>query len=153
MRVRVAAATTAVVAAAALGACADDGPYVGRSPTAGLRGESGGCPPITGYVFPVAEHGSADFAGAAVIEIDAGDSFFAPTCALNVPAGAVTLRVTNTGTMKHNVTITEQGIDVDVLPGETIDVDVDVTAGAAPLVFVCKYHRTAGMVGALVAGR
>lgn len=55
--------------------------------------------------------------------------------------------------MKHSVTITDQGIDVDVLPGETVDVDVDVTAGAAPLLFVCKYHRTAGMVGALVTGR
>ncbi len=126
-----------------------------------LRGSSGAirrpraanCPPIAGYPFPVAEHGSADFAGAAVIEIDAGDSFFAPTCALNVPAGVVTLRVTNTGTMKHNVTIPEQGIDVDVLPGETVDVAVEVEAGARPTVFVCKYHRTAGMVGALVTGR
>ena len=65
----------------------------------------------------------------------------------------VTLRVTNTGTMKHNVTIPEQGIDVDVLPGETVDVAVEVETGARPTVFVCKYHRTAGMVGALVTGR
>ena len=147
-----AAVARIAVAAAALTACADDGPAGGRAgPFAGLR-EEATCPPIEGYPFPVANHCSADFAGAAVNEIDAGDSFFGPTCALNVPAGTITLRVTNMGTLKHNVSIPDQGIDVDVLPGETIDVAVDIEPGARPIVFVCKYHRTAGMVGALVTG-
>lgn len=84
---------------------------------------------ITGCPFPVAEHGSANFAGAAVIEIGVGDSSFAPTCVLNVPVGTAALRVTNNGTMKQSVTITDQGIDVDALPCETVD--VDVAAGAA----------------------
>lgn len=60
----------------------------------------------------------------------------------------MTLRVSNTGALKHNVTITDQGIDVDVARGETVNVDVQV--GSAPLVFICKYHRTAGMVGAVL---
>ncbi len=44
--------------------------------------------------------------------------------------------------------VADQGIDVDVAPGETIVVDVAV--GTETLVFVCKFHRTAGMVGAVV---
>jgi len=146
MRRRAAAAVVAAVAA--LASCADDGPYAGPS----AIGDQRPCPPIAGYSFPVADHGSADVAGARTIDITGGDSFFAPTCALNVPAGAVTLRVTNTGTMKHNVTVVDQGIDVDILPGETVEIDVDVPEGGAPLVYLCKYHRTSGMVGALAVG-
>lgn len=46
------------------------------------------------------------------------------------------------------MSLVDRGIDVDVAPGETIVVDVAV--GSETLVFVCKFHRTAGMVGAVV---
>jgi plastocyanin len=146
---RRAAVATAIVASAALASCADDGPSSGQGIFVAMDAET--CPPIEGYAFPVADHGSAEVSGATTIEVDGGDSFFAPTCALDVPAGTITLRVTNSGRQLHNVSISDQAIDVDVPPGETIDVEVEVEAGAAPIAYVCKYHRTAGMVGALVA--
>jgi plastocyanin len=107
------------------------------------------CTPIPGYSFPVSDHGGQRFDGN-TYRIAARDSFFQPTCALESTPGTVTLRVSNTGGLKHNVKIDEQGIDVDVEVGQTVDVDVEV--GADPVVFVCKYHRTSGMVGAVLPG-
>lgn len=95
----------------------------------------------------VNEEGTEQVTGATV-SLEAGDSFFGPTCASGVPAGTVTLTVENTGRQLHNVTVADQGIDQDVAAGETITVQVEV--GAAPQQFVCKYHRTSGMVGALL---
>lgn len=82
------------------------------------------------------------------VSVEAGDSFFGPTCTSGVAAGTVTLTVQNTGQALHNVSIADQGIDEDVEPGETIT--VQVTVGSSPVLYECKYHRTSGMVGALL---
>jgi len=146
-----------------LSACGDDGPdgptAIGGAgaalpaPTPGAVAEEVAippdlvCPPFEGYDGPVADEGIGASAGGA-IEVDAGDFFFAPTCIVNPANGTVSMTVTNSGGILHNVSVDEQGIDVDVAPGETIVVDVAV--GSEQLVFICKFHRTAGMVGALV---
>ena len=95
----------------------------------------------------VQDKGTEPASGAA-ISLEAGDSFFDATCVSGVAAGTVTLTVENTGQQLHNVSVADQGIDEDVEAGETITVEVEV--GSAPLQFVCKYHRTSGMVGALL---
>ena len=60
-----------------------------------------------------------------------------------------TLTATNTGnTTLHNVTIESLGVDTDVPGAQAIDVKVRVGSSALP--FVCKYHRTSGMVGVLL---
>jgi len=82
------------------------------------------------------------------VSIEAGDSFFAPTCVTDLPAGSITLTVRNSGRALHNVTVESLGIDEDVAAGQTITVTVRV--GSSPLPFFCKYHRTSGMVGALL---
>jgi plastocyanin len=82
------------------------------------------------------------------VSVEAGDSFFGPTCTSGVAAGTVTLTVHNSGQALHNVSIADQGIDEDVEAGETIT--VQVTVGSSPVQFECKYHRTSGMVGALL---
>jgi len=107
------------------------------------------CPPIDGYTGPVADHGVGAVANGEVV-IDAGDFFFGPTCAVSDAGVTVTMTVTNSGGILHNVSVADQSIDVDLQPGETIVVDIAVAD--APLVYICKYHRTAGMVGALLPG-
>jgi plastocyanin len=56
--------------------------------------------------------------------------------------------VHNTGQALHNVSVPDQNIDTDVQAGQTITVGVKV--GSAPFTFFCKYHRTSGMVGAII---
>ena len=96
----------------------------------------------------VADHGSAT-ARSAQLSLDAGDSYFEPTCGTNVPAGDMTLHVRNTGRMLHNISFPDQAIDQDIAPGDSATIKVKM--GTDPLRFVCKYHSAAGMVGALVA--
>ncbi len=107
------------------------------------------CPAAAGFTGNVSDHGVATARGAA-LSIDAGDSFFAPTCETGVPAGTVTLTVQNKGQALHNISVPDQGIDQDITAGQTVTVQVKV--GSAPLHFFCKYHRTSGMVGALLPG-
>ncbi len=108
---------------------------------------SASCPANSGLTGNVSDHGSAAATGS-TLAIEAGDFFFAPTCETGVQPGAVTMNVKNTGQALHNVTIASQGIDMDVAPGEAITVQIKVDKDAVP--YVCKYHRTSGMVGSLV---
>ncbi len=41
--------------------------------------------------------------------------------------------------------VADQGIDIDQVVGETIE--VPVTIGDGPLVYICKFHRSCGMAG------
>jgi plastocyanin len=82
------------------------------------------------------------------VSIEADDTFFAPTCVTGISAGTVTLTVHNGGTALHNLTIQSMGINKDVPAGQSIT--VTVTIGSSPVSFFCKYHRTSGMVGALL---
>ncbi len=158
-RLVLAGASAAALLLTACGADRPDGAtalgerVVQQPPTADAGGDASvdlasvSCPPIEGYDGPVADEGI----GAAVdgaVDIDAGDFFFGPTCVVNPADGTVTMTVTNSGGILHNVSVDDQSIDVDVAPGETIVVDVAV--GSEVVVFVCKFHRTAGMVGAVV---
>lgn len=138
--------------AAACGGSGNDaagGTASGRTPTAAVSASAAQCPPSAGLGDNVKDHGSARASGAAV-SLEAGDSFFAPTCETGVPAGKVTITLRNTGSALHNFSVPDQGIDTDVAAGKTITVEVDASAPA--LTFFCKYHRTSGMVGALLQG-
>jgi hypothetical protein len=65
-----------------------------------------------------------------------------------VHSGAITLRVHNDGVILHNLSIPSLHIDMDMTSGQTIT--VHVLMWKASLVFFCKYHRGAGMLGALL---
>jgi plastocyanin len=94
-----------------------------------------------------ADHGERAAAGPAD-RIVAGDFFFDPTCLADVPAGTFSLLVTNSGAALHNFSLPAQGIDQDIGPGQKVT--VTITVGATALQYFCKYHRTSGMVGALL---
>lgn len=104
------------------------------------------CPASAGPTGTFNDKGGEVVAGAE-FKIEAGDSYFGPTCALGVPKGPVSVTFTNTGQQLHNVSIPEQGIDSDIAPGDSVT--IRVTVGATPVAYFCKYHRTSGMVGAL----
>jgi plastocyanin len=150
-RIAASAAVVSVLAAACGGSGSDSpkGTAGPAGPTAVVSQVAAACPPSAGLGDNVKDHGSAPAPGAA-ITLEAGDSFFAPTCETGVPAGKVTITLKNTGSALHNFSVADQGIDVDVEAGKTISVEVDATAPS--VAFFCKYHRTSGMVGALLQG-
>ncbi len=149
--------TLATLLTLAAGACAGGGggqsaaPATGQTSAttaaAGAANGSQGCPAASGLRGNVADHGTAAASGSK-LQIQAGDSFFAPTCQTGVQAGTVTLVVHNSGKILHNLSVPGQGVDKDVVPGQTITVQVKIGGKALP--FFCKYHRTSGMVGSLL---
>jgi plastocyanin len=150
--------TVAALLALAASACGSSGgggngqskpPAASATTGSGSAGGSGRCPAGSGLRGSVNDHG-AQAASGPRLQVQAGDSFFAPTCQTGVRPGMVTLVVHNSGQMLHNLSIPKQGIDKDVAPGQTITVTVKVTGAAVP--YFCKYHRAAGMVGALLSG-
>lgn len=153
-RLAAAVATITLIA----GACGgDDNPSLGSgatsstSPSAASReGDSGAsCKELAGFAAgnQVLDKGAEPASGPEA-SVEAGDFFFRPTCTTGASSGTVNLTVHNTGQALHNVSIADQGIDQDVEAGKTISVQVQVAS--SPVQFVCKYHRTSGMVGALV---
>lgn len=135
-------------------ACSSGGGVTGNSsptPTVAVTttaAASGGtCPASAGLPPSTNIHGTVAASGSQ-ISIEAGDFFFNPTCVTGVHSGAITLTVHNGGVTLHNVSIPSLHIDMDITSGQTIT--VHVMMGKAPLVFFCKYHRGAGMLGALL---
>lgn len=106
------------------------------------------CPASAKLPANTVDKGGANATGA-TLHVDAGDTYFTPTCVLKVaPNTSVTLVVRNVGQMLHNVSVSDQGIDQDVDAGQTITMHIKV--GTVPVVYFCKYHRSLGMTASLV---
>jgi hypothetical protein len=148
-----------IVVILATAACGTGGAAAGQpSPTANpptapvstVGATSGECPATAGLPANVNVHGTTVASGSR-LSIEASDFFFSPTCVTGVKSGTITLIVHNVGQVLHNVSIPQLHIDQDVASGHTITVQVKM--GSAPLVFFCKYHRSSGMLGALLPSR
>jgi plastocyanin len=63
----------------------------------------------------------------------------------------VSVKLENEGNTTHSFTIDDQDIDVDVQPGKTKTVTVELTNGK-PVDFYCSFHRSSGMQGAFFTG-
>ena len=90
---------------------------------------------------------------AAVVDIKLSE--FAMTPAMPaVPAGDVTLRVTNTGTLVHNLTFNQGAQHTrDLQPGESQTITVkNVAEGEMPFLCTIPGHSASGMTGMLMAG-
>ncbi len=85
-----------------------------------------------------------------VASLEAFDRFFAPTILLGRPGADVKIVLRNGGFLRHNFSLPEQGIDVDIDPGDIRDADVRFPRSGR-LAFWCAFHRDAGMLGALDA--
>ena len=133
-----------LIFALGLAACGG-GNIAARQPA--VTAPSGRCPTSAGLPSNASDHGTVAASGRQ-LAIDANDFFFSATCVTGVLGGTLTLTVHNVGQALHNISIPSLNIDMDVAPGQTITVQVQM--GSAPLVFFCKYHKGVGMYGALL---
>lgn len=150
MRRTVAIALGALVTATLLVACGGGSGSSSGGSGGGSAGPTGG---TTGGLtidgITANDHGSKDIAGASSVELEAGDLFFAPTVLQGSAGQTLTITLKNEGGVRHNLTIESLGIDQDVGPGESVEVEVTLP-GSGSLTFFCKYHERSGMIGEFV---
>ncbi len=84
------------------------------------------------------------------------DPFYEPKNLELVLNREVTFTVLNEGKKVHNITIPGFAIDMDVAPGQTIDIKLPAVASAPRdgfYSFYCKFHQTEGEAGRInIAG-
>ena len=131
----VAAAVCLLVGAAACGGYGDDKKSEeGTTTIGGVQAES---------------HGTKDVSGeTGKVEIEMYDNYFEPTILEGKPGQKVTIELKNEGKVAHTFTISEQSVDQEVEPADAAEVDVTFPE-SGELTFVCKFHQSSGMVGAL----
>ena len=111
--------------------------------------EEGGSTTIAGMSAEV--HGTKDVSGeTGKVEIELDDDYFEPTILKGKPGQTVTLELKNEGNNPHTLTISEQSVDTEVQPGDEAEADVTFPQ-SGQLAFVCTFHESKGMVGALEA--
>jgi plastocyanin len=110
-------------------------------------GEEGGSTTIAGMSAEL--HGTKDVSGeTGKVEVELDDDYFEPTILEGEPGQTVTLELMNEGNNAHTLTISDQGVDQEVQPGDEAEVDVTFPE-SGQLAFVCRFHESNGMVGAL----
>jgi plastocyanin len=110
-------------------------------------GEEGGSTTIAGMTAEL--HGTKDVSGeTGKVEVELDDDYFEPTILEGEPGQKVTLELMNEGNNSHTLTISDQGVDQEVQPGDEAEVDVTFPE-SGQLAFVCRFHESNGMVGAL----
>ena len=121
-----------LVGAVLLASCSQDG-----TPQQGAReGET------------AAECSDVSSSGGAPAPLTMKDTFFEPFCLAASSTQPLTL--TNAGQALHNFSIEDQGVDIDVDPGEEFTTDpLGDLVRPGTFRFVCKYHEAQGMVGTL----
>ena len=111
------------------------------------NGEEGGSTTIGGKSASL--HGTKDVSGeTGKVEVEMYDDYFEPTVLEGEPGQTVTLELKNEGERPHTLTISDKGIDQEVQPGDEAEADVTFPE-SGQLLFVCRFHESKGMVGAL----
>ena len=135
-----------IAAALSLFAAAGCGGYGGGSKDS----EEGGTTTIAG--MQTESHGTKDVSDeSGKVEIELYDNYFEPTVLKGKPGQKVELELKNEGENPHTLTISDQGVDKEIQPGDEGEVDVTFPQ-SGQLEFVCKFHESKGMIGALQAG-
>jgi plastocyanin len=112
--------------------------------------EAGGSTTIAGVQTEV--HGTKDVSSeSGKVEVELYDDYFEPTVLEGKPGQKVTLELKNEGEAAHTFTISDQGVDQEVQPGDEAEVDVTFPDSGV-LAFECRFHKSSGMVGELDAG-
>src|SRR3989441_2653372 len=100
---------------------------------------------------PAADHGTQDVRGKAAVHLEADDYYFEPTFLRGQPGQTVKLEIENESGTLHNLSLPAQGLDKDIPPKGTVEVEVTFPP-SGELRFFCKFHSALGMHGALLAG-
>jgi plastocyanin len=141
--------TVVVVAVLALGivplaaGCGSSSSSSGPTSTE-ASSEGGGQTTVAGV--EANDHGTTTVGDEAKLELD--DDYFEPTVLEGKPGQKVTLELENEGKLAHTFTIDSERIDKNLEPGDEAKVTVTMPKSGS-LSFYCKYHKSAGMAGAL----
>ena len=136
-----------IAAALSLFAAAGCGGYGGGSKESD---EGGGTTTIAG--MQTESHGTKDVSDeTGKVEIEMYDDYFEPTVLKGTPGQKVELELKNEGENPHTLTISDQSVDKEIQPGDEGEVEVTFPQ-SGQLEFVCRFHESKGMVGALQAG-
>ncbi len=136
-----------IAAALSLFAAAGCGGYGGGSKESD---EGGGTTTIAG--MQTESHGTKDVSDeTGKVEIEMYDDYFEPTVLKGTPGQKVELELKNEGENPHTLTISDQSVDKEIQPGDEGEVDVTFPQ-SGQLEFVCRFHESKGMIGALQAG-
>lgn len=152
---RVIALTFAVVLMAT--ACSKSSPAAGgssSSPPAATTSSGGGA--TGGGSIPIGndtanDHGTTDVTGMTSVNVEQhNDSsyYFDPTVLSGTAAQKITVHLENKGSLPHTFTIDDQGISVELQPGEEKDVPVALPSSGV-VEFYCMFHHGLGMAGEL----
>ena len=96
-------------------------------------------------------HGTKDVSGeTGKVEIELYDNYFEPTVLKGKPGQKVELELKNEGKAAHTFTLSEQSVDKEIQPGDETETEVTFPQNGE-LKFVCKFHQSSGMIGALEA--
>jgi plastocyanin len=95
------------------------------------------------------DEGTGDARGKDEFELEADSFYFGPTFIHGDPGATVTLVIENESGALHNFSMGD--IDTDIPPDQTVRVEVTFPQSGVAL-FFCKYHRSGGMNGELLAG-
>lgn len=97
------------------------------------------------------DHGTMDVSGLDELDLEADDNYFSPTFLRGAPGQKLKLVVENEGSSLHNVSIPGLGVDLNVAPHASAEVEVTFPP-VGSTVFSCKFHTALGMNGALLVG-
>lgn len=126
-------------------------------------GNGGGsdAPPAEGKTItlegvPVNDRGTQEVTGGTA-QVEVGEYYFEPTILVGAPGAKVTLELSNTGSLEHNITADIPQVEAIYPLDQDVRSDgskesVEVTfPESGDLMFLCKYHEGDGMVGVLRA--
>jgi plastocyanin len=96
------------------------------------------------------DHGTKDVTGKSSVELELDNFYFEPTVIKGTAGAQIKLELSNDATVVHNFSLTDQNIDQDVQPDQSMDVTVTIPQSGF-VEFFCKYHKATGMVGELTS--
>jgi len=82
------------------------------------------------------------------VELEADDFYFEKTFVKGKPGSTVGVTIKNESSTDHTFTIDAQGIDEELAPVDTVDVDVTIPKNGKAALFYCRFHKSSGMQGA-----
>jgi plastocyanin len=111
-------------------------------------GSGGGGGQVNAAGVQANNHGTKTASDDTKVELD--DYYFEPTILKGKPGQKIKLDLENEGSVEHSFTVDSQGVDQEIQPGDEAEVTVTVPKSGS-VSFYCKFHKSSGMAGALVA--
>lgn len=97
---------------------------------------------------PVVDVPSTPVSPAAPVTVTVQEMAFIPG-RIEVPAGRITLQLTNAGSLEHDFSVDALHISPNVRPGETVEVTFDAKPGEYAVYCSLPGHKDAGMAATL----